>query len=271
MHRTLFTRYMLVFAALLVLAVWGISRLPSQGAQAQTVPPTPTPLPAPLPTPLPGQSFVPIAPPGFGDRQNSWAWAMTWWNGYLYVGTNRAWGCMEAASVARISPIFGKYPPDDPDIACTPEPEDLSTQAEIWRWSPQTNFWERVYQSPKDVPVTAGRLVARDVGFRGLSVFREPDGTEALYVGGVSPRFVWPETIPPRLLRSTDGVNFEPVPQDPGTVLGDLTYASLRNQLEFKGRFFILGGPVQGSGELLEAVDPSGGNDNFQVVSPPNV
>ena len=35
--------------------------------------------------------FVSMAPQGFGDRQNSWPWSMQWWNGYLYVGTNRAW------------------------------------------------------------------------------------------------------------------------------------------------------------------------------------
>ncbi|RIK56654.1 MAG: hypothetical protein DCC57_02970 [Chloroflexi bacterium] len=295
MHRTSSVVYAVVLISLLAAAVWGGAQA-AKPARGQTVPPTPTPsptltatrmpAPGPLPTstPLPtpgGQrppqllppdvNFVPISPPGFGDRQNSWAWAMTWWNGYLYVGTNRAWACLEAASIIRISPLLGEYPPDDPDIACTPAPEDLALQAEIWRWSPDKNLWERVYRSPRDVPIAGGKLVPREVGFRGLSVYTEPDGTEALYVGGVSPRFVWAEAAPPRLLRSTDGVNFAPVPQDPGSVLGDLPYASLRNPISFKGRFFILAGPVQGSGVLMEAKNPAGGNNNFQVVSPPNV
>ena len=38
--------------------------------------------------------FTSIASNGFGDRHISWPWAMTWWNGYLYVGTNRAWHCV---------------------------------------------------------------------------------------------------------------------------------------------------------------------------------
>jgi len=210
---------------------------------------------------------------GFGDRQNSWTWSMQWWNDLLYVGTNRAWHCAEIASFHLLFPDDVPYPPLDPDIECTADPEDLPLQAEIWRWTPGTDTWERVYQSPQDVALASGKLVARDIGYRGMTVFEEADGTEALYVTGVSPRFIGYDSeasaqLPPRILRSTDGVNFEPLPQDPGTFLGDFPYSSLRSPVGYQGRLYLVGSIVQGSGVLIEAADPTGGNDNFRQVSP---
>ena len=38
---------------------------------------------------LTATNFSEAAPRGFGDRHNSWAQAMVWWNGNLYVGTSR--------------------------------------------------------------------------------------------------------------------------------------------------------------------------------------
>lgn len=222
--------------------------------------------------PLASGNFTLAAPQGFGDRQNSWAWSMQWWEGHLYVGTNRAYHCAEVAALSHISSLLFPYPPPDADIACTLNPEDLPLQAEIWRWTPETNVWERVYQSPNDVPIPGhpGKFVARDIGYRGMAIFTEPGGTEALYVGGVSAGFVWYGVPPPRLLRSTDGLHFAPLPQDPGTVLGDFTGDSFRGLTSYKGRLYVIGGGIPGSGVLLEAEDPAGGNNNFRVVSPPN-
>ncbi len=221
--------------------------------------------------------FVPAAPQGFGDRQNSWAWAMQWWRGHLYVGTNRAWHCAEIASLAYLLPDHVEYPPDDPDIECTPDPADLPLQAEIWRWTPDTDRWERVYQSPADVPLPGpqdNKFIARDIGYRGMTVFREADGTEALYVTGVSPQFIgFPglDKLPPRILRSTDGVHFEPIPQDPGTALWNFPFSVFRNPISYNGRFYVTGGTVQGSGVLLESEHPELGNDSFRIVSPPGM
>ena len=220
--------------------------------------------------------FTPAAPQGFGDRQNSWAWAMQWWRGHLYVGTNRAWHCAEIASLANLLPGHVEYPPDDPDIECTPDPTDLPLQAEIWRWTPDTDSWERVYQAPADVPLPGyqDKFIARDIGYRGMTVFREADGTEALYVTGVSPQFMgFPglNKLPPRILRSTDGVHFDPVPQDPGTALWNFPFSVFRNPISYNGRFYVTGGTVQGSGVLLEAEHPELGNDNFRIVSPPGM
>jgi len=214
--------------------------------------------------------FVLAAPQGFGSRHNSWAWAMQWWKGRLYVGTNRAWHCAEVAALHNFFPWSVVYPPLDPDVECTLDPTNLPLQAEIWRWTPP-DTWERVYRSPKDAPIGNGKFIARDVGYRGMNVFVEPDGTEALYVAGVNAQLLGYAVPPPRILRSTDGVNFIPVPQAPGTNLGDFPFGSFRNQVSYQGRFFIVGGLSQGSGVLLEAADPAGGNDNFQIVSPPGM
>src|SRR5688572_4254242 len=79
---------------------------------------------------------------GFGDRYNSIAWSMLWWRGQLYVGTYRASSCVRAVQWSQ------PYPPPDPDLACTPNPLDLPLQAEIWRYTPEIELWQRVYQAP---------------------------------------------------------------------------------------------------------------------------
>ncbi|MEZ4767678.1 MAG: hypothetical protein R2844_04555 [Caldilineales bacterium] len=215
--------------------------------------------------------FVSMAPQGFGDRQNSWPWSMQWWNGYLYVGTNRAWHCAETASFHNLFPGSVTYPPDDPDMECPEDPEDIPAQAEIWRWSPGTNAWQRVYQSPNDVLLASGKYTSRDIGFRGMTVYTETNGTEALYVTGVAAKFINFEGArdlpPPRILRTTDGLNWEAVPQTPGTGLGDFPWASLRNPFVDKGRLYAIGGFAQGSGVLLESSDPAAGDDSYGVVS----
>src|SRR5262245_27692904 len=163
--------------------------------------------------PITPSEFVTAAPQGFGDRQNSWPWAMVWWEkqNKLFVGTARAKACVDHATVALFRPRFAQYPPRDRDIVCAPAVHDLPLQAEIWSWSPETGAWKRVFRSPNDLPIPGrpGKLVARDVGFRGMQVFTEADGTEALYVSGVSARafdeqskaryLTDPELPPPRI------------------------------------------------------------------------
>src|SRR5215217_9680846 len=173
--------------------------------------------------PLP--HFAQINEDGFGDRQNSYSWSMAWFKNKLYVGTNRNFPCVERATVQFYFPnvpfLYTTNP--DPDITCTPDPLDLDLRAEIWRYTPETQQWERVFQAPEiPIPDRPGKFTSRDIGFRDMTVFREPDGTEALYVAGVTAREYIPGLPPPRILRTTDGSTFEPVPQDPGTVLGDL-------------------------------------------------
>jgi len=157
----------------------------------------------------------PIAPEGFGDRQNSWAWSMAWFNGKLLVGTARSEQCITAYSEHLASAGYA-YPPSDPAISCPANVTQLALQAEIWSYDPVAKTWTRVFQSPLTVPVPGqpGLMEPPDVGFRDMFIYEEPSGTEALYVSGCSADAVFPGVGGGRLLRSIDGVNFAPVPQD---------------------------------------------------------
>jgi len=221
--------------------------------------------------PLESQDFTQINEAGFGDRWNTWPWSMKWWRGKLYVGTNRAYPCVEYFALHSNLPRLLKYPPRfDPDIKCADSPYELPLQAEIWRYTPGNRSWERAYQSPKDaqIPSRPGKAVARDLGFRDMLVFNEPDGTEALYVSGVSTRTIDGALPPPRLLRTTDGIYFESVPCDPGTVMGDLDAIGFRTLRSYKERMYVTGGRLFGWGILLESENPIRGNNHFRQVSP---
>ena len=222
--------------------------------------------------------FMQVSLQGFdGDRQNGYAWAMQWFNGQLLVGTDRAQNCTAAAQSHDSNPS-NPYPPTDPAIYCPPLISELPAllQAEIWSWNPVTGAWTRVFQSPLDVPIASlGTYTAPDTGFRGMGVFTESDGTQALYVSGASASDVWPKVPGARLLRSTDGVNFNPVPQHAGTFLGNLHNQSFRDMLTYNGNFYIVAaaGFIGGNGnswQLLESANPQEGDNAFQVIPPPS-
>ncbi|MEA3337600.1 MAG: hypothetical protein U9R25_17020 [Chloroflexota bacterium] len=226
-------------------------------------------------------SFAKMGSQGFGDRYNTWAWSMIWWRGCLFVGTNRAILCAERAATANGLPMlskfpFAKYPPDDPDAGCPPDSTDLPLRAEIWRWTPEIDQWDRVYQAPEDVPIPGhpGKFVGRDIGYRGMTSFVEPDGTEALYVSGVTAQLMYANLVPPRLLRTTDGNTFEAIPQPEGYVQGEVApgefrgMSTFRNILSFDGRMFIVAGGIHGDGVLLEGDNPAAGTECFRQVSP---
>ena len=102
--------------------------------------------------PLFRDNWTQTAPQGFGDRQNSWPWSMGWFQGKLFVGTVRAEQCITAWGAHVLQPAF-PYPPADPALSCTPDPNDLSLQAEIWSWDPSTNAWTRAFQSPNNIAI----------------------------------------------------------------------------------------------------------------------
>ena len=232
------------------------------------------------PTSLSRKNFMMVALQGFGDRQNSWAWSMAWFNNQLFVGADRAETCVTAAKNNVENPI-SPYPPTDPDILCPPTLSELGPwlQAEIWSWNPLTNVWTMAFQSPLSVPMPAypGVYTAPDAGFRSLGIFTEQSGTQALYVGGYSAMDIWPNLPGARLLRSTDGVHFSPVPQDHGTFMGTLHAKSFRDFSVYNNKMYLVAAgvsPVHSSPlgwELLEAANPEQGDDAFQAVSPPGV
>lgn len=239
------------------------------------------------------EDFELIVEQGFGDEQNSMSWSSKWWNGKLYVGTLRCNYCVQQATFARWVPSFWfVYPPSDPEFDCTESPQDLPVRGEIWRWSPEDpapespdpapGLWERVFHSPEDAQTALhpDRQFALDIGFRTMSLYTEDDGTEALYIGGVSSEPYNPGVPLARLLRTTDGENFEPVPQDPGTFLGELTiveglpfngYRSLQaytNKDDVNYLFGVASWGFAGHGSLIASANPKGGNDEFHFAAP---
>lgn len=228
-----------------------------------------------------------IASGGFGDDQNAWAWSQTWFQGNLYVGTGRNVDCItsDTAAVQTGVPI---YPPPGGERYCPSDPLHIGTPAEIWRYTPQTKTWARVYQAPQDIPLGDDQdgqpaFAARAVGFRSFGVYTEADGTQALYVGGVSAISIY-NTLPqfanntypaPILLRSTDGTNFTEVPQDPGTFLGDIVknntdifVASFRSIVQANGQMWVAVTDFRGEGFIMCSTNPSQGDNSFQRVSP---
>src|SRR5262249_34634085 len=244
--------------------------------------------------PFTAEDFVLQAPRGFGDPNNTWAQSMVWWRHALYVGTTRQSLCTSLFAIWQFfGGIFGQlfadtwlpYPPRDHDLPCPLFGADLLVQAEIWRWTPRTN-WMRVFQSPLDLenpgpggpdPFPLGRQVPYAIGIRVLAPHKEPDGTEALYAFGVNSTFMWDRSKlpPPRILRSTDGLTFTPIPQNPGTFLGDLPFnpdhSSFRSPTSYAGRLFVLAGPIFGQGSLIASADPAKGDDAWFLASPSDV
>jgi len=246
-----------------------------------------------------------VATNGFGDQGNTEAWSMAWFNNQLYVGTGREVFCVTSADAAIKAGLPGLYPPaigKPPRGSCVADYHHLPLQAEIWQYTPGTNTWVRVFQSPNNIQITdnAGKpvMTAREMGVRSLTVVQEPGGVTALYAGTVTTGALfepngtvgtWP--YPPRILRSLDGVTWTPLPQDPGTFLGDISTKGtpeacptcsgssqqfqnfgFRSGGQLNGVLYLQVGNFSGEGRVIASkpgMNPNGGNDNYQYVSPP--
>jgi hypothetical protein len=231
--------------------------------------------------PVNEDGLLPVELDGFGDPDNNWIASMKWFRGSLYVGTMRSAHCVIAAmSTGRLL-----YPPPDSD--CPPDLLDLRLAAEIWRYTPEDGIWDLVYTSPEDVPISATQLTARDIAYTSMEVHVESNGTEALYVGASSPSSVYAWEIffwnlgrqpPPRLLRSVDGINFQPVPQDPGTFFGNLgsplpnslaTPLGFRSLVSLGGNLVALLSTTAGAaGSIVLSAQPATGNNAWAQASP---
>lgn len=234
-----------------------------------------------------GQIPVPfsrIAPPGFGDPENSYSWSMAWFNGNLYVGTARAFPCVEQATLAyyfpNLAPYVGLLNP--PGVECPGNVYENDLRAEIWRYSPMTGNWTMVFRSELIAnPIVPGGQVARDIGYRDMQVFTEPSGGQALYIVGCTAREFNPGLPPPRILRMTIGPDpttglisevFQPIPQDPGTFLAGLNAVTYRATAVYNGRFYVTASPsLIGDGYLLVSETPWLGNNAFRQVTPSNL
>ena len=197
------------------------------------------------------EHFRQIAVRGLGNGENSYAHSMAWFRGRLYVGTMRNTLCLLKRSGRALPPPTMEC---WPVIAEDPMPPERM-RAEIWRYEPERNAWAMVYRSP--MIERDGGQVMRDVGYRGMTVFRgRSDPQEALYVSSASGTGL-------RILRSLDGETFEEA-GPPG--LGDPRLASARTLLAWRGRLYAT--PVGTEGKnpneterpvIFETDDPAGG------------
>jgi hypothetical protein len=231
----------------------------------------------------PGQAQVPprtgvIAQHGFGDPQNSYSWSMAWFRGKLYVGTVKNEICVELATIDFYKIVeAGAYRTQPaPRVSCPADRYDLDLRAEIWRFAPKSGAWRRVYRSPAiPNPRAPGKVIARDIGFRGMVVYRTPDGKPALYVGGVTAGEYIPKlarTHPPRILRTTNGKSFHSLKGRPPTLktaFGAQRPIGFRAMEVYDRRLFVTASAgLTGDGVILEVERPSRPGPTFTQVSP---
>jgi len=221
-----------------------------------------------------------IARDGFGDSRNSYAWSMAWFKGALYVGTARSAICVENATIAYYLPDAGFYRREPmPGLTCPPTIHQADLRAEIWRYEPGSGRWTRVYRSPRvPNPRARGRLVGRDIGYRGMHVHTERGGRKALYVAALSPDEFIPELRrpnPPRILRTTDGERFRPLRARPPvirTYLGPYRPVGFRALATVGRSLYVTATPgLTGDGVVLRVRRPGGRSPSFEQVSPPKL
>jgi hypothetical protein len=222
-----------------------------------------------------------------GSAHNTWIWSAKWFNNKLYIGTGREELCLTLltsdvrnGTSSYPSAMAGDQCPDEVTLA-------QSLAAEIWEYTPATNTWRMAYQSPSNIPISVNGtavMTALDVGYRGMEVYTEADGTQALYVGTVTSGGAyqaspfqangWP---PPRILRTTDGQTWTPIRQTPGTFFGNIgnyflnpssLVRSFRSLTQFNGQLFVTAATYEGSGIIIASPNPSAGDNSFQQVSP---
>lgn len=173
--------------------------------------------------------FRRLARGGFGDSRNSYAHAMTSFQGRLFVGTTR-----NIFQLVKIAPdpatsAFHLWP-----VATPPglDAAGMDQHCQIWRLDPSSGQWEMPFESPRISTVDGDGEVWRDFGFRNMVVEKTAsDSAEALYVTTMSSSKA-PGAL---ILRSSDGEHFEPI-TDPG--MGDSSASSFRAFAGFRGRLF---------------------------------
>jgi hypothetical protein len=220
-----------------------------------------------------------IAQNGFGDPRNSVAWSMARFRGRIYVGTGRLVACVENQTIDFFLRVSQRYVTNPfPGVTCPPDPYDMDLRAEIWEYTLRTGKWRRVYKSRADVPNprARGKFVARDIAFRGMTVFRDARGRKRLYVGGVTADEYLPELkrkYPPRILSSRDGRHWRATPardvvvRVPYGVFRPIGFRTLR---VWRGRMYIGVTPgLTGDGAIFEVERPwSPRRARFRQITP---
>lgn len=198
------------------------------------------------------RNFDLVAYGGFGDGHNSYAHAMAWFKGRLYITTMRgAFALMRS----RLQLGLDTWPVEGPV-----DPFELDLAAEIWAYDPKIDLWERVFKAPSIIG-SHGKPIPRDISFRSIAVYQpRPDIEPELYVSTWSPA----RGPGPIILRSKDGKRFEPT-CEPGLV--GLPVTTIRSLIPFKGRLYTTpagsrGGNTNISGHVVvyESRDPAAGH-----------
>lgn len=199
--------------------------------------------------------FQKVCQNGFGDGNNCFAHSMTWFRNHLYVGTTRA-NLVLLNYIKWNDTGLGVWPVEVPYKNHSPEFEYNQARAEIWRYDPLNESWEQVYQAPIINNLMDGHEMSREVGYRGMVVFRGLSDTRpTLYVSNYSRRGGGGPTV----LRSEDGKTFIPT----GKI--NLDVSTVRLLVPFKGRLFTAptGKPanpnMSGVTVILESRDPATG------------
>lgn len=198
--------------------------------------------------------FSRIAANGFGDPQNSYAHSIAEFGGDIYVGTSRHILALLKLFPPADAPSMDPWPVKVPQSV-----EQLDLRAQIWRWRPHARKWEPVHTSP-EIDGRNGRPVPRDLGYRGMAVFRgRSDAAPALYVSCLSSVS---RGTGARILRSLDGITFNPV-GEPG--LGNAKVSTFRSLVAFDDRLFVAPAGegttwnVTRAPTILRSADPAGG------------
>jgi hypothetical protein len=220
-----------------------------------------------------------VAKDGFGDSRNGYAWSMARFRGRIYVGTGRLIACVENQTIDFFLRVSDRYVTNPlPGATCPADPYDMDLRAEIWEYTPRTGRWRRVYRSRADVPNprAPGKFVARDIAFRGMTVFRDARGRKRLYAGGVTADEYLPELKrrhPPRILSSRDGRHWRATPardvvvRAPYGVFRPMGFRTLR---VWRGRMYVTATPgLTGDGAIFEVTRPwSPRRVRFRQISP---
>jgi SAM-dependent methyltransferase len=190
---------------------------------------------------------------------------MEWFNGHVYLGATRyiltllfeRHDALKAWPVVPVTPATGNpY-------------KEFDLRGQIWRYHPPTNAWEKVMVSPvitnpKGIPIPVY------YGVRNMGVYQRPgDSDPALYTLSWSPR----GGPGARLLRSQDGINFEPL-----QILIDgmepNVFSSFRSLASFRGKLYTAPGSISGNANsaglaaILETHDPL--SEQWQKVNETN-
>jgi len=215
------------------------------------------------------QDFTKLCENGFGDGYNAYAYSMAWFEDAIYVGVGRA--NLHLLKFAMPFVRMDVWPVETPHENYTAEFENHAARGEIWRGSPITNTWTRVFQSPM-VQDTDGEWFSRDLGYRAMTIYQgKNDAKPALYVATWSRS----KSDGPLLLRSENGYDFDVLPKPAFETLGrDLTFNAIRSLLPFKGRLFTAPvgatkGNVNNSGTSLIYMSDDPASGQWQCINPP--